>query len=215
MSPRVRVLVVDDHPTFRSGLRAILSTDPVIEVVAEASSGEQALELAGEANPDVVLMDLSMPGMGGVATTARLLESAHPPRVLVMTMTDADASVFASLRAGALGYLLKDAAPEEILSAIHAVAEGRAALGARPAERMLSYFAGPAARAARPFPQLSDREREVLDLLAAGRDNAHIAATLFLSPKTVRNHISNIIAKLQVPDRAQAIIVARDSGFGR
>ncbi len=211
----VRVLLVDDHPTFRSGLRAILTTDPVLHVVGEAADGEAAVAAADEFVPDLVVMDLAMPGMDGVEATRRVA-SAHPEvRILVLTMSDADASVFAALRAGAHGYLLKDADPDEILTTLRAVADGRAVFGPRVAARVLAYFGSGAASGARPFPELSERERDVLELLARGRDNATIARTLVLSPKTVRNHVSNVISKVHAADRAQAIVKAREAGFGR
>lgn len=210
----VRVLVVDDHPTFRSGLSAVLSADRDVQVVAEAASGEEAVQSVQDVGPDVVLMDLAMPGIGGVEATRVISRRADAPRVLVLTMSDADTTVFAALRAGAHGYLLKDAAPDEIVRAVHDVAAGKAVFGAGVAARVLAYFATGAA-AARPFPELSEREREVLELIARGRDNATIATTLHLSQKTVRNHVSAVIGKLHVSDRAEAIILARESGFGR
>lgn len=212
--PTVRVLMVDDHPTFRSGLGSVLATDAGIEVVGQAASGEEALVLARAQPPDVVVMDLSMPGIGGVEATRRLVRERDAVRVLVLTMSDADASVFAALRAGAHGYLLKDAQPEEILRAVHGVGQGEAVFGPGVAGRVLAYFTSSVAARVRPFPELSEREREVLELLARGRDNAAIAAALFLSPKTVRNHVSNVIAKVHAADRSDAIVRGRDAGFG-
>ena len=210
----VRVLVVDDHPTFRSGLSAVLSAEGGVEIVGEAANGEEAVQACQDLATDVVLMDLAMPGIGGVEATRRISAHADAPRVLVLTMSDADTAVFAALRAGAHGYLLKDAAPDEIVGAIYDVAAGKAVFGAGVAGRVLAYFAAGAA-AARPFPELSEREREVLEFIARGRDNAAIAVALHVSQKTVRNHVSAVIGKLHVADRAEAIILARESGFGR
>ena len=212
---RIGVLVVDDHPTFRSGLHAVLSADPGLELLGEAENGETAVAATAAVRPDVVLMDLAMPGMGGVDATRRITREVPSSRVLVLTMSDADASLFAALRAGAHGYLLKDAGHEEILSAVRAVALGRAVFGARIAGRVLAYFTSPAASGSRPFPELSERERDVLELLSRGRDNAAIATALVLSPKTVRNHVSNVIGKLHAAGRAEAIVKGREAGFGR
>lgn len=211
-APRVRVVVADDHPTFRAGLGAVLRTDDRLEVVGEAADAAGAV-LLGEA-ADVVVMDLAMPG-GGVEATRELKRRPGAARVLVLTMSESETSLFAALRAGAHGYLVKDAGPDEILAAVHAVAAGRAFFGGRVAGRVLAYFADPAAGVARPFPELSDREREVLELLAKGLDNAGIAARLVVSRKTVRNHVSNVLAKLQATDRTAAVIAAREAGFGR
>lgn len=211
---RLRVMTVDDHPTFRSGLAAVLATDPDVEVVAEVASGEEALVSARGQTPDVVLMDLAMPGIGGVEATRRLVRENDSIRILVLTMSDADASVFAALQAGAHGYLLKDAAPDEILRGVHAVGLGQAVFGPGVAPRVLAYFTSSTAAGVRPFPELTEREREVLEQLARGRDNATIAAALFLSPKTVRNHVSNVIGKLHAADRSDAIVRGREAGFG-
>lgn len=209
---RVRVAVADDHPTFRSGLIAVLRSDPTLVVVGEAADGEAILHVGVEA--DVVLMDLAMPGVGGIEATRRLRAQSPKTRVVVVTMSAAETSVFAALRAGARGYLLKDAEPEEILAAVHAVAVGRAVFGPAIAERVLAYFAGPDAEHARPFPALTEREREVLEMMARGHDNASIAGALVISRKTVRNHVSNVLAKLQASDRTAAVIAARDAGLG-
>ena len=215
----LRVLVCDDHPVYRDGLRMLLSSLPDLEVVATAADGVEAVRLTGELQPDVVVMDLQMPELNGIEATARMT-AAHPHvAVLVLTMYDDDESVFAAMRAGARGYLLKGAAQDVIARAIRSVAQGEAIFGPAVARRVAAYFSGgaPASPAAPPeaFPQLTAREREVLDLLAAGRTNAQIAAALFLSPKTVRNNVSNVFAKLQVAGRSEAIVRARDAGLGR
>ena len=212
---RIAVLIVDDHPMFRLGLSTRLDTEEDLKVVGEASTGEEALELTARLAPDVVLMDLQMPGLGGIEATRRLRESAPSVAVLIVTMFD-DESVFAAMRAGARGYLLKGAEPEEMARAIRAVANGEAIFSPTVAQRLIQYFGS--ARAEAPqmiFPELTDRERDVLALLAQGRTNAAIANQLVLSPKTVRNYVSAIFSKLQVADRAEAMLRARDAGLGR
>lgn len=214
MNP-LRVVVADDHPVFRQGLRALLGSVPDVEVVAEAATGEQAVEVAVSISPDVVLLDLHLPGIHGIEACRRIREEAPQVRVLVLTMFDDDSSVFAAVRAGAMGYLLKGADQEEILRAVRAVASGEAIFGPAIAQRMMEYFSARSLDAPRQaFPQLTDRERDVLSLLARGLDNATIARQLGLSAKTVRNHCSNIFAKLQVADRSQAIVRAREAGLG-
>jgi DNA-binding NarL/FixJ family response regulator len=211
----VRVVVVDDHPLFVDGLRRLLASVPDLELAAVANTGAEALTAVEQAQPDVVLMDLHLPELSGIEATRRIVGSAPDIAVLVLSMLDDDDSVFAALRAGARGYLVKGAQPDEVLQAVRATANGEAVFGASLATRILGYFAELQPRAQPvPFPKLSDREREVLDLLAAGHSNAVIASRLYLSSKTVRNHVSNIIGKLQVADRTAAIIRARDSGLG-
>jgi DNA-binding NarL/FixJ family response regulator len=215
MSERIRVLIADDHPLFRGGLRSLLESVPDMEVVGEATSGDEAVELARSTRPDVVVMDLNMPGLGGIEATRRILEAVKDLHVLVMTMQEDDEAVFAALRAGALGYQLKGAVQTETLRAIRAVANGEAILGPAVAERLQRYLtAPPAAEPADAFPQLTEREIEVLQLLAERRSNAEIAAALFLSQKTVRNYVSAILDKLQVADRAEARLVALAAGIG-
>lgn len=208
----IRVLIADDHPLFRSGLRASLAEADDVEVVGEAGDGLSAVAAALEHSPDVVLMDLQMPGMNGVDATRRIVGARADIGILVLTMFEDDGSVFAAMRAGARGYVLKGAGQADVLRAIRTVACGEAIFGAAVARRLLGYLSEPQQA---PFPELTQREREVLELLAAGKSNQAIAADLFLSLKTVRNHVSNIFTKLQVPDRAQAIVRARDVGLGR
>jgi DNA-binding NarL/FixJ family response regulator len=210
-----RVLVADDHVAFRAGLRALLETAADLVVVGEADNGETALAAARAMQPDVVLMDINMPGLDGVEATRRLVDAAPHVAVLVLTMHDDDETVFAAVRAGARGYLLKGAQRAELLRAVRAVAAGEAIFGPGVARRLMAYFARPAPRPdPSAFPELTDREREILDLVARGRSNADITAELVLAPKTVRNHVSNIFSKLQVRDRSEAIVRAREAGLG-
>jgi DNA-binding NarL/FixJ family response regulator len=209
----VRVLIADDHPLVRQGLQAALAPLPEVEVVAEAATGQAAIREAVLHRPDVVVMDLQMPELNGIEATRELAQAVPTAAVLVLTMFDDDDSVFAAMRAGARGYVLKGAEQQEIARAIMAVAAGEAIFGPAVASRVLTYFATPPATPT-PFPELTAREREVLDLLAAGRNNHQIADQLTLSGKTVANHISAIFAKLQVADRTQAILRARDAGLG-
>jgi len=212
----IRVVLADDHPVVRGGLRALLESLPAYEVVGEAVDGDAAVREVQLTHPDVVLMDVQMPGVDGLEATRRIRAAVPDVAVLVLTMFDDDDTVFAAMKAGAQGYLLKGAEQAEIDRAIRAVVAGEAIFGPGVAARVLQHFADPP-RAPEdvPFPQLTDREREVLDLVAAGRRNAAIAEELFLSPKTVANHISSIFAKLAVADRSAAIVRARDEGLGR
>jgi DNA-binding NarL/FixJ family response regulator len=211
----VRILVVDDHDEFREGLEAMLRSVDGIEVVGTAADGARAVDLALGLQPDVVLMDLQMPRLNGVEATGRIVASSPHISVVVLSMMDDEDSVFAAVRAGARGYLLKGARRAEILRAIEAVGSGEVIFGPGIADRMMSYFRGLRARpAAEIFPDLTERERVVLGLIADARDNGEIARELGLSVKTVRNHASNIFAKLQVAHRAQAIVRAREAGLG-
>ncbi|MEV0568519.1 response regulator transcription factor [Dactylosporangium sp. NPDC050588] len=212
----IRILIVDDHPLMREGLRALVASVPEIEVVADAGDGDAARREAQLTQPDVVVMDLHMPGVNGVDATRAILRTVPSTRVLVLTMFEDDDSVFAAMRAGASGYLVKGAQQDEILRAIRSVAAGQAIFGPSVARRIIDFFAGGAAHgpAADPFPELTDREREVLDLIASGRSNSAIARDLVISAKTVSNHITAIFAKLQVADRAEAIVRARQAGLG-
>lgn len=211
----LRVLVADDHPMFRDGLRALLASAPGVELVGEASTGQEAVSLAAELQPDVVVMDVQMPQGDGIEATRGIVSGSPSVRVLIVTMFEDDATVFRAMRAGARGYVLKGANYAEMLRAIKAVGDGEAVFGPQIASRLAEYFAAirPAA-APDLFPELSDREREVLGLLAEGLKNPEIARRLYLSPKTIRNHVSTILHKLQVADRAQAIIRAREAGLG-
>ncbi|MBA9004256.1 response regulator transcription factor [Thermomonospora cellulosilytica] len=209
----VRVIITDDHPMYRQGLRALLEALDV-NVVAEAGSGPEAVRLAAELQPEVVVMDLHMPGGNGIEATRTITRTSPRIGVLVLTMFRDDDSVFAAMRAGARGYLLKESGAEEIARAVRAVAAGEAIYGPEIARRVLTYFADMPDPKQTAFPELTDREREVLQLIAQGRSNSDIAQTLFLSPKTVRNHVSNIFMKLHVADRAQAIVLAREAGLG-
>jgi len=210
---RLRVLVADDHPVFLAGMRQLLDTQPLMECIGEATTGAQAIELTTALLPDVAVLDLHMPDINGVDAARAISRAAPTVGVLMLTMMDDDESVFAAMRAGARGYLLKGASPPEVVHAIHAVASGAAVFGPSIAHRMLEYFAVP--RPADVFAELTAREREILALLADGHTNASIAARLYLSPKTVRNHVSNIFAKLQVADRAEAMLRARRAGLGQ
>ena len=213
-SDPLRVLLVDDHAGFRRGLEAMLASADRVAVVGAVGDGREAVDLALELQPDVVLMDLHMPRLNGIEATARIVQSSPHIGVVVLTMLEDEDSVFAAVRAGARGYLLKGARRTEILRSIEAVGAGDVIFGPGIAERMMTYFRGVRARPTGDvFPQLTDRERTVLSLIADGRENAEIARELGLSVKTVRNHASNVFAKLQVAHRAQAIILAREAGL--
>jgi DNA-binding NarL/FixJ family response regulator len=213
-SPALRVVVADDHPVFRDGLAMILR-ERDMEVVAEVSDGQEAIEAAAAHHPDVVLMDLTMPGLGGIEATRRLLAADPAVAVLVLTMSEDDDSLFAALRAGARGYLLKEAAADDIARAVVTVARGETVLGARVSSRVLeAVHGGLLSGAPAPFPRLTERERQVLELVARGYQNARVAHHLGLSEKTVRNHVSVILAKLPAATRAEAVALARDQGLG-
>ena len=209
----ISILICDDHAHFRDGLRALLETSTEVEVVGEAPDGATAVDASLALQPDVVLMDLTMPGMGGVEATRQLLAASPHIRVLVLSMVSDDDSVFAALQAGARGYLLKGARKAEILRAVRAVASGEAIFDAAIASRLINYFAAPPP-AATPFPQLTSREVEILRLLTEHLTNPEIADRLGLTTKTIRNHVSNIFSKLQVASRAEAISTARQAGLG-
>ena len=210
----LRVLIADDHPVVRGGLRALIDTIDGLDVVGLAADGDAAVRETQLLRPDVVLMDVQMPGTDGVEATRRIRASVPDSAVLMLTMYDDDATVFTAMQAGARGYLLKGAEQDEIVTAIRAVVSGQVIFGPGVAARVLGYFSSPPAPRAEPFPELTEREREILDLLASGRRTAAIADALFLSPKTVSNHLTNIFAKLEVADRAAAIIRAREGGLG-
>jgi DNA-binding NarL/FixJ family response regulator len=211
----VRVLIADDHTLFREGLRALLLSAPGLAVVGEAASGGEAVSQAAALQPDIILMDIKMPGLNGIEATRRILQDSPHVGIVILTMFEDDDSVFAAMRAGARGYLLKDADQSEVLRAILAVANGEALFDAAIARRLVTYFQAPQLLPAPLFPELTGRERQVLDLLAQGYNNPEIAYRLGINSKTVRNHVSNILSKLQVADRAEALIRARDAGLGK
>ena len=211
---KISILIADDEPAFRSGLRALLKSTDDLALVADATTGSEALRLAAELQPDIILMDINMPGVNGIEATRRILTTSPHIGILILTMFEDDDSVFAAMRAGARGYLLKGALKAEMLRAIQTVSGGGVVFGAAIAQRMMRYFTGlKPIEPADLFPELTDREREILGLIAQGYTNAEMAQRLTLSGKTIRNHITNIFSKLQVADRAQAIVRARDAGL--
>jgi len=212
----IRILVADDHPMFRSGLCTLVRSAADMELIGEAANGDEVVALAADLRPDVILMDVKMPGLSGIEATRQITATNPETRVLVITMFEDDHLVFTALRAGARGYVLKDGDESEILRAIRAVASGEAIFSATVAQRLIEFFSSPWPTVpANLFPELTEREREILNLIAQGRPNSEIAQRLFLSPKTVANHVSNIFAKLQVADRAEAIVRAREAGLGQ
>jgi DNA-binding NarL/FixJ family response regulator len=210
---KLTILIADDHPMFRKGLRALLTSMSNVELVGEVASGEAAIQVAKQVQPDVILMDLHMPGGGGLAAIRQIVQMSPHIRILVLTMFQDDDSVFAAMRAGARGYVLKDMSDEEISRAIVAVGNGEAIFSPAIAERMMTFFAARPAMPLDVFPDLTASERNVLTLMAQGVSNEAIAHQLSFSTKTVRNYVSNIFSKLQVADRAQAIVRARDAGL--
>ena len=210
----ISVVIADDHPVFRAGMATVLQDLVGVELVAQAADGAEVLTVVAQHQPDVVLMDLRMPGVGGLEATARIRVEHPETAVVVLTMDSDDDSVFAALRAGARGYLLKEADGLDIERAIAAVARGEAVFGAGVAERVLAFFASGRQVHAGPFPQLSPREHEVLEMIAQGLDNTQIARRLVLSDKTVRNRVSDILAKLHARNRAEMVALARDAGLG-
>jgi DNA-binding NarL/FixJ family response regulator len=211
----LRIVVADDHPVYRDGLALLLGSVAGLEVVGTAADGAEAVAVVREQLPDVVVMDVQMPVLDGIEATRRIAAEVPSVGVVVLTMSEDDGTVFAAVRAGARGYLLKGADQEEVVRAITTVASGGAVFGAALARRIAEFFTAGPAGPETAFPQLTAREREVLELVAAGRSNTQIAAALYLSPKTVRNVVSNVLTKLQVTDRAQAIVRAREAGLGR
>jgi DNA-binding NarL/FixJ family response regulator len=211
---KIRVLIADDHTLFRDGVRALFASAADVELVGEAATGEDAVALATSLQPDLIIKDLQMPGMNGIEATRRIINTSPHIGILVVTMFDDDHSVFASMQAGARGYVLKGANHAEMLRAIRAVASGEAIFSPAIATRMMDYFGNIRPHPSLPvFPELTEREREILKFIAQGHKNTEIAAQLVLSPKTVRNHITNILSKLQVADRAEAILRAREAGL--
>jgi DNA-binding NarL/FixJ family response regulator len=210
----LRVLIADDHPMFRAGLRGSLGADPDLEIVGEAESGTAVVDLALALTPDLVLMDLQMPGGGGIQATATLRERVPGARVLVLTMYEDAGSIFAAMRAGARGYLLKGAGEEDVIRAVRTVAEGGLVIGPAVADLVAGFFASGHQQGPEAFPELTDREREILELIARGMSNPTISHRLMLSEKTVRNYVSSILTKLAVVDRSAAIVLAREAGVG-
>jgi DNA-binding NarL/FixJ family response regulator len=215
MTDPISVIIADDHPVFRDGLRASLVLLPDVEVVGEAATGTQVVDLVDDVHPDVIVMDVQMPEMNGIEATRRIVQKNEHVRILVLSMAEDDDSVFAAMRAGARGYLLKGSDKDDIVRAIRSVASGDAVFGPALADRISHFFSSRAGSVAREaFPRLTDRESEVLQLVAQGANNAQIARRLTISQKTVRNHVSNILVKLQAADRSEAIVRARQVGLG-
>jgi len=215
MEDKIRVLIADDHTLFREGLVSLLDSIPDIEVVASVEDGGQSIKAAAEHLPDVILMDLQMPEVNGIEATRRIIETSPHIGVIMVTMFEDDDSVFAAMRVGARGYILKGADQDDMVRAIRAVARGEALFGPSIAKRLMNYFYPSVQPPPQAFPELTDREREVLELVAQGLANAEIAGKLSISLKTVRNHVSNIFNKMQVTDRVQAAIRAREAGMGK
>lgn len=214
-SDKKKLLIVEDHPMFRDGLAAVLRTMPGIELAGLARDAEEAVRMAGELEPDLVLMDIHLPGINGIEATRRIVSRRPETRILILTMFDDDQSVFAAMRAGARGYLLKEATPAEIMRAIDAVGQGEAIFSPSIARRMMFYFETLQPKAEPDvFPELTDREREILGWIAKGMNNSEIAKQLGIAQKTMRNYVSIILSKLQAADRAQAIVMAREAGLG-
>ncbi len=212
---KIRVLIADDHPLFRKGMRAMLEALPEMEVVGEAATGEEAIAFANDLAPDVIVMDLQMPGGTGLIATRAILNASPHIRILMVTLFDDGESVFTALRAGARGYILKDTEAGEMARAVQAVSRGEAIFSPAIANRLIDFFTTPYPLVPKEvFPSLTEREREILGLIAQGQANADIARQLSLSVKTVHNYVSNIFSKLQVADRAQAILRAREAGLG-
>ena len=211
MNP-IKILIADDHPVFRFGLKALLATEPDLEVAGEAPTGKDAVALAAELAPNVILMDINMPGLNGIEATRQIIQSQPNTGILILSMLDDD-TVFSAMRAGARGYLLKGSEGDATIQAIRIIAEGGTIFSSGIAERVMAYFSE-GQRKPDPFPELTDREREILDLIARGLTNQAIADRLYLSPKTVRNQVSEIYSKLQVASRGEAVAKAKDAGLG-
>lgn len=211
----IRVFIADDHTLFRDGLRALFASIGDVELVGEAADGQAAVQGAQEQQPDVVLMDIQMAGLNGVEATRHIVSTSPHIGVIMVTMLEDDDSVFTAMRAGARGYVVKGADQTEMLRTIRAVAAGEALFSSEIAEKLMNFFARLEPSSAQIFPELTEREHEVLELIAKGLSNPEIARRLTISPKTVRNHVSNIFSKMQVADRAQAIIRAREAGMGQ
>lgn len=214
MEEPIRIIIADDHTLFREGLTVLLDSVTDIQVIAAVEDGQQVIEAAAKFAPDVILMDLQMPKVNGIEATRQIIESNPRTGVIVVTMFEDDDSVFAAMRAGARGYILKGADQNDVIRAIQAVARGEALFGPSVATRLMSYFTQPVKSLPQSFSELTQREREILEAIAKGLNNAQIAENLSISQKTVRNHVSNIFNKLQVTDRVQAALRARDAGLG-
>lgn len=215
MEEQIRVLIADDHTLFRDGVTAIIESEKDVCIAGEAADGLEAVSLATNLNPDVILMDIQMPQVNGIEATRRILKNNPKTGIIILTMYEDDDSVFVAMRAGARGYILKGADKDELLRAVRAVYRGEALFGPAVASRLMSYCNSSRKDIAEEaFPEMTEREREVLELIASGKNNNDIASQLTISTKTVRNHVSNIFNKLQVVDRAQAIIKAREKGLG-
>jgi DNA-binding NarL/FixJ family response regulator len=214
MENDIRVLIADDHTLFRDGLVALLNSVSEIEVVGTAQDGEEAIQRTAESQPDVVLMDLLMPKVNGIEATKQIIKTSPHIGVIMLTMFEDDESVFSAMRAGARGYILKGADQEDVLRAIRAVARGEALFGPSIATRLMDFFKTPTSEPPQVFPELTEREHEILALIARGESNHEIAQQLNISLKTVRNHVSNIYNKMQVTDRVQAVLRAREAGLG-
>jgi DNA-binding NarL/FixJ family response regulator len=215
MQEKIRVLIADDHTLFREGLMALLQSAPDIDVVAAAKDGKEVVEIAASQLPDVILMDIQMPELNGIEATRKIIQNSPHIGVIVVTMFEDDDSVFAAMRAGARGYILKGADQNDMLRAIRSVAEGEALFGPTIAMRLMNFFTSSSHQPEPAFPELTEREREILTLIAEGMSNPKIAQKLTISIKTVRNHVSNIFNKLQVSDRVQAALRAREAGLGQ
>lgn len=212
---QLRILIADDHPLFRKGLRTLLASMPDVECVGEATTGEEAIAHAATLQPDLIIMDIQMPGRNGIDSTRQIVQTSPHIRVLIVTLFEDNESVFAAMRAGARGYLLKDTDEAEMVQAIRSAGVGQAIFSPAIAARLADFFASPHTILPRSaFPALTDREREILGLIAQGKANAEIARQLELTPKTVSNYVSNILTKLQVVDRAEAILRAKEAGLG-
>lgn len=211
----IRVVIVDDHRLLLQGLEAVLASAADIAVVGQATDGRGAVDVVADTEPDVVLMDLQLPELSGLEATQEILAARPDAAVLVLTMFEDDDTVHAAIAAGAVGYLLKGADGEDILAAVRSAAAGQAVFGAALAHRLQTFFANGPTKSVASFPELTDRERTILDKLAAGLTNVEIGRALFLSPKTVANNVSMILAKLNLSERSQAIVLARDAGLGR
>lgn len=213
---KLTILIADDHPVFRDGIRMMLDSEPDVELVGEAHSGGEAIELAEQLQPDVILMDIKMDEVSGIEATRQITQTNPNIRVLIVTMFEEPQSVFSAMRAGAMGYISKNSSKSELMKAVHIIGNRGAVFGPAIAEYVQSFFANPALSLPNPlYPDLTERERQVLEMIGAGKNNSQIADKLSLSPKTVANYVSNIFSKLQVADRAMAIIKAREAGLGQ